>query len=72
MKRLIACFYLLFLLLTLGGCNASDAPREAAKNEGSSDDRIDLIVRGDYVVSMDQAGTVLEDAAVAIDENLIG
>ena len=71
MKRLIACFYLLFLLLTLGGCNASDAPREAAKNEGSSDDRIDLIVRGDYVVSMDQAGTVLEDAAVAIDENLI-
>ena len=49
------------------GCTPSDTPSEAAK----SADQIDLIVRGDYVVSMDKDGTVYENGAVAINENLI-
>ena len=35
------------------------------------DDRIDLIVKGDYVVTMDESGTVYEQGAVAVDEGLI-
>ncbi|MBT8068048.1 MAG: amidohydrolase [Gammaproteobacteria bacterium] len=67
MKRLFLCFYSFFLIAALAGCTPSDTPSEAAK----SADQIDLIVRGDYVVSMDKDGTVYEDGAVAIDENLI-
>lgn len=67
MKRLFLCFCSFFLFVALGGCTASDAPSAATKD----DNQIDLIVRGDYVVSMDMDGTVYEDGAVAIDENLI-
>ena len=67
MKRLFLCFYSFFLIAALAGCTPSDTPSKAAK----SADQIDLIVRGDYVVSMDKDGTVYEDGAVAIDENLI-
>ena len=67
MKRLFLCFYSVFLAIALGGCNTSEAPGEVAQ----SGDQIDLIVLGDYVVSMDEAGTVYEDGAVAINENLI-
>ncbi len=67
MKRLCLCFCSIFLITALGGCNPSDAPREAAKR----DDQIDLIILGDYVVSMDEASTIYENGAVAIEENLI-
>ena len=67
MKRLFHCFYSFFLIAALAGCTPSDTPSEAAK----SADQIDLIVRGDYVVSMDKDGTVYENGAVAIDEKLI-
>ena len=61
------CFYLFFLVFSLAGCSASEAPDQASENS----DQIDLIVRGDYVVSMDEAGTVFEDGAVAIDDGII-
>jgi 5-methylthioadenosine/S-adenosylhomocysteine deaminase len=46
------------------------------KNQGSSaaataDDQIDLIIMGDYVVSMDAMSNLIKDGAVAIDEGII-
>jgi 5-methylthioadenosine/S-adenosylhomocysteine deaminase len=46
-------------LLTIIGCN------------GSAEDRIDLIIEGDYVVTMDDVGTVISDGAVAVDDGMI-
>ena len=56
--------------LAIGACSQDTAPpsQSAVSNSG---DRIDLIVQGDYVVSMDEAGTVFENGAVAIDDSLI-
>ncbi len=61
------CFYLFFIVSALAGCSASEAPGQATENS----DQIDLIVRGDYIVSMDEAATVFKDGAVAIDDGLI-
>lgn len=36
-----------------------------------TDDAIDLIVEGDYVVTMDTSATVIENGAVAVDEGVI-
>jgi 5-methylthioadenosine/S-adenosylhomocysteine deaminase len=51
----------------------SAAPVEVTVAEAVADkgDRINLIVEGDYVVTMDSAGTVHRDGAVAIDAGLI-
>ncbi|MGB5624682.1 MAG: amidohydrolase family protein, partial [Woeseiaceae bacterium] len=67
MNRLSYCFCCIYIALALGACTASDAPAPDAK----SDDQIDLVIRGDFVVSMDIDGTIYEDGAVAIDEGLI-
>ena len=37
----------------------------------NTDDRIDLIVEGDYVVTMDEPGTIIPNGAVAIDDGTI-
>ncbi|MGI9237021.1 MAG: amidohydrolase family protein [Woeseiaceae bacterium] len=57
-----------FLVLSACAEDAAPPPQSAVNN---SEDLIDLIMLGDYVVSMDGAGTVYENGAVAIDENLI-
>ena len=67
MKRINYCFIYLFVALSLGACSSVPAPDSAA----GSGDPIDLIVSGDYVVSMDEAGSVYENGAVAIDDGLI-
>ena len=67
MKSITHCFYLFFLAFLLAGCGAPEAPDQAAENS----DQIDLIVRGDYVVSIDETGTIFENGAVAIDDGLI-
>ena len=63
------CLLSVFLFFSLVACG----PREQAADAPVSpdDDRIDLIVRGDHIVSMDSAGTVIEGGAIAIDEGLI-
>ena len=33
--------------------------------------QVDLIIKGDHIVSMDSSGSVYKDAAVAVDEGLI-
>ena len=53
----------LSLVLVLAGCGSTQT--------GDADDTIDLIVNGDYVVTMDEGLTVIEDGAVAIDDGVI-
>ena len=63
------CFPIIFLLVALTGCTqaANDSPAPAA----AADDRIDLIIAGDSVVTMDPAGDIYKNAAVAIDDGVI-
>ena len=68
MKRISICFCFVFVSLGLAACNP--AP-EAETAPAAADDRIDLVVRGDWVVSMDAAGAVIENGAVAIDDGVI-
>ena len=70
MKNIKYCFLTFFLALSLTSCDSEQATGEVATND-PQEDLIDLIVIGDYVVTMDDAGTVHENGAVAIDQNLI-
>ncbi|MGB5630365.1 MAG: amidohydrolase [Woeseiaceae bacterium] len=65
-RHCLLSFFLAFLLAACG-------PREAAVDAPvlSDENRIDLIVRGDHIVSMDPAGTIIENGAIAVDEGLI-
>ena len=71
MTMLNRCFLYFFLLFSA----ACEPPQSAAPDAPAADDsaegRIDLIVAGDHVVTMDDAGTVIVDGAVAIDEGVI-
>jgi len=61
---------LLLTLIILTACDAGpDQPPAPAPEE--DEDRIDLIIEGDYVVTMDDVDTVVQDGAVAIDAGLI-
>jgi 5-methylthioadenosine/S-adenosylhomocysteine deaminase len=55
------------VLLLLIGC----ASIEGARQPAQSAVQIDLIVDGQYVVTMDAANTVVEDGSVAIDDGVI-
>ena len=66
MKRISICFFFVFVTSGLFGCNP--APSTDATD---SENRIDLLVKGDYIVTMDGSGTVIENGAVAIDEGVI-
>jgi 5-methylthioadenosine/S-adenosylhomocysteine deaminase len=61
-------------LFVIGAC-AQESPPSATENPApagaAAADRIDLIIEGDYVVTMDAAGTVVENGALAIDDGLI-
>ena len=65
MTRISHCFLILFLAAGATGCGSSETPAE------SSGDPIDLIVKGAHIVTMDAAGSVIEDGAIAIDEGII-
>ena len=63
------CFLSFFLALFLAACSPADeAPEPIAANDESA---IDLLVRGDYIVTMDDGGTIIENGAVAIDDGVI-
>jgi len=59
------CFLSFFVCTLLLGCKSGEEPAETAA------DQIDLIVKGSHIVTMDAAGTVIENGAVAIDEGVI-
>ncbi len=65
--------YALLATLCLGACSPSAPPVEPNAGTVKTDDRqrVDIIVSGDYIVTMDASDTVLENAAVVIDEGLI-
>ncbi len=57
-------------LAALFACSSPQDPPPATPVE-QSDDRIDLIIEGDHVVTMDGIGTVIEGGAVAVDDGVI-
>ena len=70
MIRIRYCFLTVFTVLFLAACGPKPASDEAPAATSQAG-QIDLIVSGDYVVSMDEAATVFKDGAVAIDDGLI-
>ena len=50
----------IFALLSLSACSPQ-----------VTGDAIDLIINGDHIVTMDTAGTIIEDGAVAVDGGMI-
>lgn len=65
-----------FIFLTVVGlvaaCSPAESPTGATTTGTPADpDAIDLIIAGEYVVTMDAAGTVIPDGAVAIDDGII-
>ena len=69
MKKIRYCLTSVFLFLSLAACGPAEQTTDAP--DTATDERIDLIVKGDHIVSMDPAGTVIENGAIAIDEGLI-
>jgi 5-methylthioadenosine/S-adenosylhomocysteine deaminase len=68
-------FSLLVLLLVITGISAcsptTDPANNANKTELSDADAIDLIIEGEYIVTMDEDSNVIRDGAVAVDGGLI-
>jgi 5-methylthioadenosine/S-adenosylhomocysteine deaminase len=69
MTNIRLCFTYLFTAICLAACGAAEAPDTAATT--ADDPRIDLLVRGDYVVTMDGSGTIIEDGAIAVDDGAL-
>ncbi len=67
MTRISHCLVSVLVAMTVAACGARD---DAADADGTAD-AIDLIVKGDHVVTMDPAMTIIENGAVAIDQGLI-
>ena len=65
----------LYLVLGLTACSPQQSPNEeGSATANSADDgrkAIDLIINGDYVVSMNADSTVYKDAAVAVHDGVI-
>jgi len=61
---------LITLLVALAACSQDTAPVSHSAAE-APEDQIDLIIMGDYVVSMDASASVYENGAVAVDDGLI-
>ena len=70
MKKVNEISVLISALLIVSACSPASAPSSQPAAE-TLDDQIVLIIMGDYVVSMDDAGSVYEDGAGAIDDGLI-
>ena len=58
------------LFLVLSACNPDTTPPVQTADE-APENRIDLIILGDYIVSMDESGSVYENGAVAVDDGVI-
>jgi 5-methylthioadenosine/S-adenosylhomocysteine deaminase len=71
MIRPIPLSYLLTVIFSqLIACQPQDAAAPAV-SQPDAGDRIDLIIKGDYVVSMDAEQNVHRDAAIAVDDGII-
>lgn len=70
MKTIKYCFIWIFLLIGLQACEPP-AVTDNGQAATGQDDRIDLIIAGDTVVTMDVARTIIENGAVAVDDGVI-
>jgi len=61
---------LIGLLFALVACS-QETTSSAQNTTEAPADQIDLIILGDYVVSMDASASVYQDGAVAVDDGLI-
>ena len=72
-KNFICLF--LFVCLHLVACTPADSPPDSEETPAApvaaDPDAIDLIIEGDYVVTMDDDGNVIADGAIAVDGGLI-
>ena len=64
MRSTLKTYPIALLIIMLAACTSGD-------DDSKDGDNIDLIVLGQTIVTMDAAGTVIEDGAVAIDEGII-
>ena len=71
MNTITRCFLYVLFLLAAGCQPQQDTAADVSAADSGADESIDLIVAGDYVVTMDEAGTVIETGAVAVDEGVI-
>ncbi|MGB5486680.1 MAG: amidohydrolase [Lysobacterales bacterium] len=67
---LFVFLFSLCLLLPTGVTSAQELSSLQAQSHRSMQ-QVDLIIRGDHIVTMDADGTVYKDAAVAIDQGII-
>ena len=63
------CFISLFFIVTTAACSRGEPP--ATSDSDAADGAIDLIVKGDYVVTMNAGRSVIEDGAIAVDDGVI-
>jgi 5-methylthioadenosine/S-adenosylhomocysteine deaminase len=61
----------LFIFTSIvAGCDRKEASEPPAAQSGQRE-QIDLLIEGDYIVTMDAAGSILRNAAVAVHDGLI-
>ena len=70
MKNSIRRIITACLFLALSACNPDTTPPVQTADE-APENRIDLIILGDYVISMDESGSVYENGAIAVDDGVI-
>ena len=70
MKNTYKKLTLISLLLALVACSQETTSNTQSTTEAPAD-QIDLIILGDYVISMDVSASVYQDGAVAVDDGLI-
>ena len=70
MKKIHKKSVLISALVIVSACSQETAPPSQPAAEAPAD-QIDLIILGDYVISMDASASVYQDGAVAVDDGLI-
>jgi 5-methylthioadenosine/S-adenosylhomocysteine deaminase len=68
-----ACLYTLIFIcwLPLAGAAQAEKSENPQDQAGQPGTEIDLIIAGDHIISMDVAGSVYRNAAIAVDDGLI-
>jgi len=62
----------LSVMMSISACSpAEDSSTSSSEGQVSDADAIDLIIEGEYIVTMDESGNVIRDGAVAVDGGLI-
>jgi len=72
MITITRCFITILLLIGFAACQPeTTSEQSSAAADADAGKQIDLIVAGDYIVTMDDAATVHTGSAVAIDDGVI-